>query len=95
MCAVWNGKQRSQAVESATLAVELAQKAIAEPQRSKSSSRDLRQRYAQAGLDTALKDRDAIERRGDLIVKFGEQTDDYQIAKSNAERHITLLRWML
>ena len=91
----------TKAVRSATWEVKSAQKAIAGPQRSKSSSRDLRQRLldAQAGLDKALKKCDSIKRREDLIIKFdkqyGYQINEYRIAKRDAERHLILLRWML
>ncbi|KAL5331131.1 hypothetical protein ACEPPN_000660 [Leptodophora sp. 'Broadleaf-Isolate-01'] len=84
-------------VKSAKSAVISAQKAITDPRRSIFSRREPRQRLeaAQHRPDTAVKSLESIKRRNDVVSAFLKKTQNYRIAKEDAERRSILLRWVL
>jgi hypothetical protein len=83
-------------VESAKSDTMRIQKALSDPRRitrSKRWQQDLRE--AQARLDMAVKAYEPIKRRHDLLFEFARDTNNYRIAKEDAERQRILVQWVL
>lgn len=90
-------ERAEKAVASATSAVMLTQKPDSDSRRSNLSQREPQRTSsaAQSKLDAAIKSFESIRRLNDLVGEFKKKTKNYQLAKRNAERRISLLRWIL
>ena len=87
--------RRGHEEQAAAEAVELAESAASVAASSDVSSRESLQKAANAKLDNAKALLKRTKRRGDLILEFLSETEEYAVARKALERQDVLLQWVL